>query len=457
MKILAERALLPDGWATQVAMEIGAEGTFTRIEANTGPVESDLTMALALPGMPNLHSHAFQRAMAGLAERAAAPNDSFWSWREQMYGLVEEIATDDLEIIAAQLYLEMVERGFTAVGEFHYLHHRVGGLEHDDLAESSERIIRAARAAGIGLTHLPVVYEQAGPDAAPLSQAQKRFELDHHKLEDMLTWLERRHPPTNMLQFGAAPHSLRAVPVEVVAEIADSLGRRPLHIHAAEQTAEVEALLSHTGKRPVELLMERAPVDERWCIVHATHITPHEVELLAESRAVVGLCPETEANLGDGIFPARAFGMAGGKFGIGSDSHIRVDPPGELRMLEYGQRLQEQARARLAPEGASVGRTLYEAASEGGAQALAQPMGALDIGMRGDVVSLDTDHPALLGRSGDEIIDSWIFSAATPAVKDVVIAGRHLVSDGRHKSRDAILEPFRECMTRLADKRHTRR
>ena len=368
MRIVAKRALLPQGWVSDVSIEIGKDGLIADVHYGPSLLEKadeTLRCPIVVPGMANLHSHAFQRAMAGLAERAASAEESFWSWREVMYRLAGLIEPDDLELIAVQLYAEMLEAGFTGVGEFHYIHRTQTGDDYGDPLEMSERIIAASRQAGIGLTHLPVVYVTGGFDGQPLDDGQRRFRLDPAEAAEWLAFLERRHRPSSMLRFGIAPHSLRAVTPDNLAELADIFASRPIHLHIAEQQREVEACIAWSGRRPVEWLLENVEVDERWCLVHATHLSEHETRLLAATGAVVGLCPVTEANLGDGIFPARAYGEAGGRLGIGTDSHIRVDLADELRTLEYGQRLRDLRRSRLAAPGRIRGPDLAGGSARG--------------------------------------------------------------------------------------------
>jgi len=446
IKLFFETALLPEGWACDVGVRIGADGMIEAVEARSTPDAGAEREAIALPGMANLHSHAFQRGMAGLAERAGTGEDSFWTWREVMYRFLDRLSPDDVEAIASQLYVEMLEAGFTAVGEFHYLQHAPDGRPYADPGEMAERIVAAAGETGIGLTLLPVLYHQGGFGAAPLGDGQRRFRLDAPALEFLVTTLRKRHPS---IVVGAAPHSLRAVTPESLREVAEAVRSGPLHIHAAEQEKEVEDCLAWSGRRPVRWLLDEVGVDRRWCLVHATHLDDGEVRDLAASGAVAGLCPVTEANLGDGIFRGVDYLGHGGAFGVGSDSHIRVDLADELRTLEYGQRLRDRRRNRLAGPGQSVGRKLYDGAAEGGAQALDQPMGAIAVGRRADIVTLDPTHPALAGKSGDALLDSWIFAAGRSPIASVHVAGRRLVENGRHVATRPIGARFAQVMRRL--------
>jgi formiminoglutamate deiminase len=436
---------LPDGWASDVAVEIGDDGLIRSVRTDAGAADARVE-AVGLPGIANLHSHAFQRGMAGLAERAGSGPDSFWTWREVMYRFLDRLSPDDVEAIAGQLYAEMLEAGFTGVGEFHYLHHDTDGTPYADPAEMAGRIVAAADATGIRLTLLPVLYHQGGFGAAALTAGQRRFAMAADELLELVTALRRRHPA---IVVGAAPHSLRAVTPESLAAVAAALPEGPLHIHAAEQEKEVLDCLAWSGRRPVRWLLDEAGVDGRWCLIHCTHLDDGEVRDLAAAGAVAGLCPVTEANLGDGIFRGVDYLAAAGRLGVGSDSHIRVDLADELRTLEYGQRLRDRQRNLLAPAGGSVGRTLFAAAAAGGAQALQQPIGAIAPGRRGDLVTLDPLHPALVGRTGDDLLDGWIFAAGRSPVASVYVGGRRVVEDGRHVAGERIGVRFAAVMRRL--------
>ena len=456
MRLFAEHGLLDAGWAEGVLLEIGSDGLIH--DWTTGvrrpPPDSERIPGALLPGMPNLHSHAFQRAFAGETERRGPGPDSFWTWRTAMYRLVSAIDPDAIEAVAAQLYVEMLEAGYTSVGEFHYLHHDRDGRPYARLEETSERVVAAALRTGIALTLLPVLYTSSGFGGAPPSSAQRRFANDAERYARLLETLFSRHGRRPGVRIGVAPHSLRAVTPK---ELENALGaleildpNAPVHIHVAEQIREVEDCVRWCGQRPVEWLLEHAEVDKRWCLVHATHLTEKECAALAASEATVGLCPTTEANLGDGIFPASAFLGAGGRFGIGSDSHVSVSPLEELRWLEYGQRLVHRRRTMLASEGSpSVGRHLFEAAARQGAQALGLPAGGLAPGRRADLIAIDTTLPALEGRSGDELLDALVFSGNVNPVRDVMVGGRWRVRDWRHRERDPIRRRFAGALREL--------
>lgn len=443
-------ALLPGGFARDVRIELDGDTIAAVRPAAPRRGGDEPLPGIAVPGLANLHSHAFQRGMAGLGERRGPGADSFWTWREVMYGFLAALSPDDVEAIAALAYAEMLERGFTAVGEFHYLHHAPDGQPYDDPGELAGRIVAAAAAAGIALTLLPSFYARGGFAAAP-SRGQRRFVSG---LDGFGRLVERARDHAGRLPgtvVGVAPHSLRAVAAEDLARVA-ALAPGPVHIHVAEQVAEVEECLAATGRRPVELLLDAAGIDRRWCLVHATHVTASEEARLAASGAVAGLCPITEASLGDGIFPGATYLAAGGRFGVGSDSNVDIDAAGELRQLEYAQRLAARGRNRMTTRaGESTGARLLGEALAGGAQALAQPTGAIAPGHRCDLVLLDPDHPALAAGGPATWLDGWIFSAGRDAVRTVVAGGRVVVRDGRHVARGAILDRYRETMRRLRD------
>jgi formimidoylglutamate deiminase len=401
---------------------------------------------LTLPGLPNIHCHAFQRAMAGLAERQSDPTDSFWTWRELMYRFAGRITPESQYDIACQLYAEMLESGYTGVCEFHYLHHRPDGVPYADPSAMSEAIIAAARDTGIRLTMLPVLYMSGGFDGRPLSERQRRF---GHSVEGFLRLLERlRQQESDMLRVGIALHSLRAVPEKALREVLAAVPGQalPIHIHIAEQTAEVEECVAVRGARPVEWLLANAAVDARWTLVHATHLTASELRGIAASGAVVALCPTTEANLGDGVFPLREFLDAGGRFGIGSDSNVSVSPVEELRWLEYAQRLLARQRNIAAMPGQpSVGEVLYTHALDGGRQASGFAVDA----WRRDIVHLDADAAVFAGVRQEDMLDRFVFAGNRPLVREVIVAGRVVVREGRHVGAEGIAERYRRSLRAL--------
>lgn len=453
--LFAAQALLPEGWAEDVRFDIAADGSLSAVRV--GVAAGDLPRAAGplLPGMPNLHSHAFQRAMAGLAERAGASEDSFWTWREVMYGFVQRLTPEQAEAIASQLYVEMLKSGYTAVGEFHYLHHGPDGGPYDDLAEMARRVVAAAVRSGIGMTLLPVLYGYGGFGGAAAGEGQRRFLNDPERLLRIAQAIQAEQVENPQVAVGLAPHSLRAVTPETlregVAGITTLAPSAPVHIHIAEQTKEVADCEAWCGQRPVAWLLDQGLMDARWCLVHATHMTDAETDGLAASGAVAGLCPTTEANLGDGLFPIERFLAADGGFGIGSDSHISVSPVEELRWLEYGQRLVRRRRNLIAEPQAprSVGGRLYRGALAGGAQALGRPIGALAPGRRADLIVLDEERAALFGKSEDFILDAFLFAGNEALVRDVMVGGRWVVRDYRHAEEEAILAGYKDALRAL--------
>jgi formimidoylglutamate deiminase len=451
LRLVFDDALVGDTWRRGVRCTI-AGGVITKIELDVAAGEGDERHAIGLPGVPNVHSHTFQRGMAGLSERRGPGSDSFWTWRETMYRFLERLTPDDIEAIAAQAFVEMLEGGFTRAGEFHYLHHDPGGRPYANLAETAARIGSAAVETGIGLTLLPCFYAHGDFGGVPPQPGQRRFlnDVDRFgRLLDASRGLARDVPD---LVVGVAPHSLRAVtPAELDTMVALA-GEGPVHIHVAEQIREVEASRASSGRAPVDWLLEHAPVDARWCLIHATHATAEELRAVAARGAVVGLCPISESSLGDGVFDGVAFTAAGGRFGIGTDSNILIDVAGELRTLEYSQRLVRRERNVLAAgPGASTGRTLFDAVVAGGARALAHGTGQLHEGGPADLVALDASHAALAGRTGDAWLDGWMVAARNSPIEAVWVRGRRLVVGGRHVQREAIERRFVRVLSGLLD------
>ncbi|KPA98032.1 formimidoylglutamate deiminase [Pseudomonas asplenii] len=447
----AERALLPSGWAKNVRLEVDAQGVLARVEADSDAQGAERLGGPLLPGMPNLHSHAFQRAMAGLAEVAGNPNDSFWTWRDLMYRLVGRISPEQMGIIARQLYIEMLKAGYTSVAEFHYVHHDTQGQPYADPAELALRISQAATDAGIGLTLLPVLYSHSGFGGQAPSDGQRRFinsTENYLKLQARLQPLLARQPAQAL---GLCFHSLRAVTPQQISEVLAASDRHcPVHIHIAEQQKEVDDCLAWSGKRPLQWLYDHLEVDSRWCLVHATHADAEEVSRMARSRAIAGLCLTTEANLGDGIFPAVDFLAQGGRLGIGSDSHVSLSVVEELRWLEYGQRLRDQRRNRLyRADQPMVGRTLFDAALEGGAQALGQAIGGLEVGKRADWLVLDGNDPYLATAEDDGILNRWLFAGGDRQVRDVMVNGQWAVRGGRHAAEEESTRAFAQVLREL--------
>jgi formiminoglutamate deiminase len=447
----AETCLLPEGWASGDSMTVDRAGRIAALTTDTQPAADAVRLGTVLPGMANLHSHSFQRAMAGLTERRGESEDSFWSWRQLMYAFNERLTPDHVEAIAALVQVEMLESGFTSVGEFHYLHHGPDGTPYDDRAEMAGRICAAADATGIALTLLPVYYRYSGFGEAEASHGQRRFLHDPDSYAALIEAARRHVNALPHARLGLAPHSLRAASVKDISAILPLVENAPVHIHISEQTQEVEDCLAVTGQRPVAWLMDHIEVNANWCLVHATHMDDAETAALADSGAVAGLCPLTEANLGDGLFPAERYLEAGGRIGIGSDSHIRIDLAEELRLLEYGVRLTRRRRNALAGRGKSTGRTLFDAALAGGAQALQQPARGLAVGERADLVELDTADPVLAGRSGDALLDSWLFCGDNRQVRSVHVGGRERVRDGRAAVRERVAAAYRGAIADLLD------
>jgi formimidoylglutamate deiminase len=450
--LFAASALLPGGWARDVRLALDAGGAL----ASCAPGDAAGAETLAgtvLPGMPNLHSHAFQRAMAGLTERAGGGEDSFWGWREIMYRFVGAIGPADLQAIAAQLYVEMLKAGYTAVAEFHYLHHDRDGAPYSDRVTMAGAIAAAAKEAGIGLTLLPVLYQTGGFGGKPAGPGQRRFLNSVEEILAMIETLRDRHRDDANFRIGLAAHSLRAVPPEALRDAVAGLraldAAAPIHIHIAEQIREVEECLAWSGQRPVAWLLDRQTLDQRWCLVHATHVDAAETARLIASGAIAGLCPTTEANLGDGIFPFADY-VAAGQWGIGSDSHVSVSPVEELRLLEYGQRLVTRERNVAGrPAIGSSGRALWDGALRGGAAALGRDLGTLAPGSRADLVVLDDEAATLYGRSGDSLVDALVFAGNVNPVRDVMVGGAWVVRGGRHRDEDAILARFKATIARL--------
>lgn len=456
-RLYAKTALLADGWARDVLLEWGARGRLTNISKNTAAddlANVDQAAGPVIPGMSNLHSHAFQRAMAGLAERMGDPRDSFWTWREVMYSFLARITPDDAHAIAAQLYMECLKRGYTAIGEFHYLHHAPGGAHYDDIAEMSKQVVGAASETGLGITHLPVLYAFGGFGEQPLGEAQQRFKNDADDILEIIQATSRAFADNPDVRVGLAPHSLRAVNkamlVKAVSGLHGMTDDAPVHIHIAEQIKEVDDCITWSGSRPVDWLYDHMDVDARWCLIHATHLTDGECDRIAASKAVAGICPTTEGNLGDGLFPMLRFREKQGVWGVGSDSHVSQCPVEELRLLEYGQRLLHQRRNLIASEDrTSVGATLWGEAALGGAQALGREAGELAVGKRADLVVLNGDHVNLAGREGDTILDALVFAGNECLVRDVMVGGNWRIREGHHAQEDAIRDRYKSTLAKL--------
>ena len=447
--IFAKQAKLSTGWASNVRVT-HADGRITDIAPNQTPDAHDTCVDTLLPALANLHSHSCQRAMAGMTEYRMAGKDSFWTWRDLMYRFTANLTPEHIEAIAAFVFLEMQEAGYASVGEFHYLHHQAGGATYDDLGELSSRIATAAAKTGIGLTHLPVLYTYGGAGQMPLEAGQARFGNSVDRFNDLVARARDvvAHLPADC-QVGIAPHSLRATSPDDLKAVLAAHTAGPVHIHIAEQPKEVADISAWLGARPVEWLLANADVTTNWCLIHATHMTADETTKMAKSGAVAGLCPVTEANLGDGPFNGPGYLEAGGAFGVGSDSNVLVSLTEELRTLEYSQRLRDVARNVMVVGEGSVGDTIYTGAAKGGAQALGRGAGEIAVGELADVVAIDSAAPSMCALRQDQILDGLVFAAKDDVVTDVWSAGRHAVQSGRHVKRDDIVAAYKLAMQSL--------
>jgi formimidoylglutamate deiminase len=458
-----QSAYLPQGWARDVLVTVSA-GMITAIETDAPPAslparaeKIESLAGIVVPGMPNAHSHAFQRAMAGNAEYRMGARDSFWTWRRAMYALANRVEPQDLRIVATQLFVEMLKSGYTSVAEFHYLHGSRGGGKHSSANLLWEAVDHAARAAGIGLTFLPTLYQSSDFGGAPLKPEQARFFMD---TDDFLRAVEQRigaerRAANQMLRTGAAFHSLRAVPLDHLRRAALALRgidpSMPVHIHVAEQMLEVRACERATGRRPVDLLLDQDLLTQHWCVVHATHATAEELHGIAAAGAVVCVSISTEANLGDGFFDAARFLKMNGRLCVGSDSQSTVNPAEELRWLEYQQRLRKKRRGVLAAESEShVGTRLWRDAAQNGARALGQPVGSIAVGCRADWLVLDGGHPSMAGTSADGVLDRLLFAGGDQAIRDVMVGGQWVIKAGRHPADEQLQADFGRIMNNLS-------
>lgn len=449
MTVHAKTAFVAGKWLKNVRVTC-AESMIRDVAQGSSPLSGDICVDVLLPSLCNLHSHTFQRAMAGMTEFRAAGHENFWTWRELMYRFLGHLTPEQIQAIAAMAFLEMQEAGFASVTEFHYVHHRPDGMAYERLAELSERIFAAANETGIGLTHLPVLYTYAGVNKEALAGGQLRFSNDVDRylrlVDDCRAAVKDLHDDT---RIGIAPHSLRATSPSDLSQLLTAVPNGPIHIHISEQLKEVADVRAKLGLRPVEWLLDNADVDKRWCLIHATHMTEEETIAMARSDAVAGLCPITEANLGDGIFNGPTYLNHDGKFGVGSDSNIRISLTEELRMLEYSQRLRDKERNVMVVGEGSVGETLYTGAAEGGAQASARNTGTIAPGKLADLVAIDRTHPTLCALKDEQLLDGLCFAAADMVVTDTWSAGRHMVRSGRHIARDAIIGRYRTAVGQL--------
>lgn len=449
MRIFAKRAYLGSGWAHDVGLTLHGD-EITKIEPLTQAVQGDICVDTLLPALCNLHSHSFQRAMAGMTEFRAKGRESFWTWRDLMYRFLDHLTPDQIGAIAALAFMEMQKSGYGAVGEFHYIHHAPGGKNYADRAELSNQIMEAAKTTGIGLTLLPVLYSYGDVGQKQLAGGQLRFGNTVDQFSDLVDRCASTAAAHNSdTRVGIAPHSLRATSPDDLARITQPHGNGPIHIHIAEQTKEVETVQATLGARPVEWLLDNVDVDEKWCLIHATHMTEDETVNMAKTGAVAGLCPVTEANLGDGIFNGASYLNAGGAFGIGTDSNVNITVCEELRLLEYSQRLKHRERNILVRGEGSTGQTLYRGAAAGGAQAIGRNAGAIEIGKLADLVAIDSTDPTLCALNENQILDGYVFAAKDQIVTDVWSAGRHMVQDGRHIAEHDIKNMYRAAIADL--------
>lgn len=449
MQIFAKRALLDTGWRRDVSVGI-VDGQISVITAGAAAAPNAVRVDTLLPALGNLHSHSFQRAMAGLTEYRAQGRESFWTWRELMYRFLERLTPDHIQAIAAQTFVEMQKAGYASVGEFHYVHHQKGGVAYDNIAELSLQVIEAAKQTGIGLTHLPVLYTYGGPGDQPLAGGQLRFGNSVEAFDDLVASANKALSDLPKdARIGIAPHSLRATNPSDLSQVLELHPKGPVHIHIAEQTKEVEDLSAAMGARPVEWLLANAPVDERWCLIHATHMTEAETTGFAKTGAVAGLCPITEANLGDGIFNGPTFLDARGMFGIGSDSNVNISLTEELRTLEYSQRLRDRQRNVMLPGEGSTGEALYLGAAQGSARAMQRNAGKIVIGKLADLVAIDSTDLTLCSLQDHQLLDGLVFAAKDNVITDVWSAGRHQVQNGHHVIEDAVAKAYRTAVADL--------
>lgn len=448
----APRVLLATGWAHNVRLEVDELGMLTAITPEASSHESIPLSGPVVPGMPNLHSHAFQRVMAGLAEVAGDPQDSFWTWRELMYRMVQRLTPEQVGVIARQLYIEMLKGGYTQVAEFHYLHNDISGKPYADRGEMTAHLSAAAGDAGIGLTILPVLYSYAGFGGQPAQAGQQRFIQDVDSYLQQQAVIQRQINGNALQNLGLCFHSLRAVtPEQMYQVLKASDPTLPVHIHIAEQQKEVNDCLNWSGQRPISWLYDHLDINARWCLIHATHADAYEVTKMAHSGAVAGLCPTTEANLGDGIFPGVDYLAQEGRWGIGSDSHVSLNVVEELRWLEYGQRLRDQRRNRLIAQGQTrVGDVLYQQALSGGAQACGVPVGQLSVGYRADWLVLDNQDPYLAAATDNALLNRWLFAGHVGQILDVYVGGVARVVDGVHPQQQAAASDFLQLLQQLS-------
>ena len=453
MKLYAKQVLLADGWAENKTLHL-SDGIVQSITSGRD-AGAEVAKGPIIPGMVNCHSHAFQRAFAGFSEQGSDGKDSFWTWRKIMYGFLGRITPEQSQIIASQLYIEMLKAGYTSVAEFHYLHHQADGTPYDNLTEMTGSIFEAAKTAGIALTHLPVLYRYSGFGSQKPNSGQCRFINSADQFNQLVSDSIKLAGNFADCRVGIAPHSLRATNAELitgaVAHLKSLDPKAPIHIHIAEQQLEVEDCIASYGKRPVEWLLENQLVNQHWCLIHATHVNSQERQALAASGAVAGICPTTEANLGDGIFPTTEYLAEGGALAIGSDSHISVNPIEELRWLEYTQRLVKQQRAILSgTDEPSVGANLWSRAALGGAQSIGRDCGAIAVGKKADLLVVDNSEMSLYAHQQKYVLDSVVFASQKNPILDVMVGGRWVIKNGMHEQQEQVADGFRKELHALA-------
>ena len=451
-KIFCKDALLPIGWTKDVLIEIDLTGTIISIAPNSKKRNAQMYFDMVIPGMPNVHSHVHQIALAGRTERARNSNENFWGWRDMMYQFLKNITPSDLKVFAEYAFLEMLKSGYTSVAEFHYLHHDFYGKPYSNPAEMSLAIIKAANNLGIGLTILPVLYQYSNFGGRTATETQRRFVNNSDGFLRIIDEIIAQQKNYTALTIGIAPHSLRAVGAKHLKQVLHSLEGKnlPTHIHIAEQKKEVEDCISYYGQSPIEWLFDKFEVDQSWCLIHATHINKPEIQIISQSNAIVGICPITEANLGDGIFKSFEFSKVNGKFGIGSDSNITINPFDELRILEYGQRLKLKKRNLLSGSSyMSTGRNLYEMAAQNGGIAIGRNVGKIAINYKADLIVINTNIPSLIAKRQDTVLDSLVFSENKNAITDVFVNGVHVIKNGFHRDQNRIIQSYKMVMTKL--------
>ena len=451
--VFAKKALLPNGWSNNVIIAIDQSGLISNVtENNNHKVDADLNEEIILPAMNNLHSHSFQRAMAGLTEaRSPQGNDNFWSWRNLMYQFLDVLNPEEIFSITLFSQMEMLQSGYVGVGEFHYLHNQIGGTKYDNIAELSEKVLEASAESGISICLLPVVYERGGCDNRELEGGQLRFHNNIDTFEELYNQIKVLVLGNENFSLGVAAHSLRAVKNETLNKIIN-LTDGPIHIHAAEQVKEVEEITSFYKMSPVEFLFKNFDVNKRWCLVHCTQMSELETELLSKSGAVAGLCPVTEANLGDGIFNGFQYNERKGLYGIGTDSNINISLTEELKTFEYSQRLLNKKRAVISNQKKSTGRKLFDDCLEGGARALQINNGKIQKGFNADLISLPNTNNELDGLEDDKILDYWIFASRENDVQKLWNKGKCLVENGKHLNFDDIQSNYRKTIKNLQEK-----